>query len=395
MIDFDTALALILNEAHALPAESVALELAADRVLASDLKARGDAPRAAVSAMDGYAVCDADLATLPARLPIAAVAFAGRTDVPVLPAGTCARVFTGGPVPHGADRVVIQEMVGRDGDMALFETAPGPGKHIRAAGSDFRAGDTLLPAGTVLGFRAMVAAAAADVASLSVVRRPRVVILGTGDELAEPGRALETPGSIPESVSFGVAGLARQCGAEVVARRRLADAPETLEAAARLALSESDLVVVTGGASVGEKDYARSMFTPFGLELIFSKVAIKPGKPVWFGRSRGALILGLPGNPTSALVTARLFMAPLVAGLAGKDPAALLNWRNMTLAAPLKACGDRETFERGRLVGGGVAALAVQDSATQRALATADILIRRRAGAPALEPGDSALVLDF
>ena len=143
--------------------------------------------------------------------------------------------------------------------------------------------DADLPAGTVLGFRAMVAAAGADVASVSVVRRPRVVILGTGDELAEPGQALETPGSIPESVSFGVAALARQCGGEVIDRRRLTDTPETLEAAARLALSEADLIVVTGGASVGEKDYARSMFAPFGLELIFSKVAIKPGKPVWFG----------------------------------------------------------------------------------------------------------------
>ena len=395
MIDFDTALALILNEARPLPCETVALDAAADRVLAADLRARGDAPRAAVSAMDGYAVRDADLATLPARLLIATVAFAGRADVPSLPAGTCARVFTGGPVPHGADRVVVQEIVGRDGDLALFEVPPGPATHIRAAGSDFRAGDTLLPAGTLLGFRAMVAAAAADVADLSVVRRPRIVILGTGDELAEPGQALETPGSIPESVSFGVAGLARQCGAEVIARRRLTDTPETLVAAARLALGEADLVVVTGGASVGEKDYARSMFASSGLELIFSKVAIKPGKPVWFGRAGGVLVLGLPGNPTSAMVTARLFLAPLIAGLAGRDPAALLSWRSMTLTAPMKSCGDRESFERGRLTEDGVAALAVQDSATQMALATADVLIRRHAGAPALRSGARALILDF
>lgn len=395
MIDFDTALALVLNEARPLPCETVAIDAAGDRILATDLKARGDAPRTAVSAMDGYAVRDADMATLPARLPVAAVAFAGRADVPVLPAGACVRVFTGGPTPHGADRVVVQEIVGRNGDEALFEVPPGPARHIRAAGSDFATGDILLAAGTVLGFRAMVAAAAADVATLSVVRKPRVIILGTGDELAEPGRALETPGSIPESVSFGVAALARQCGAEVVARRRLTDTPGLLEAAARLALEEADLVVVTGGASVGEKDYARSMFAPFGLELIFSKVAIKPGKPVWFGRAGGALILGLPGNPTSAIVTARLFLAPLVAGLAGRDPAALLNWRDMTLTAPLKPCGDRETFDRGRLVDGGVAGLDVQDSATQKALAKADVLIRRRPGAPGLSAGDATAVLDF
>ena len=395
MIDFDTALALVLKEARPLPGEAVALDAAEQRVLAADLKARGDAPRAAVSAMDGYAVRDADLTNLPVRLPIATVAFAGRADVPVLPPGSCARVFTGGPVPHGADRIVVQEIVGRDGDDALFDVAPGPGRHIRAAGSDFRAGDVLLPAGSILGFRAMVAAAAADVASLPVVRRPRVVILGTGDELAEPGQALETPGGIPESVSFGVAAMARQYGAEVLARRRLTDTPELLESAARLALDDADLVVVTGGASVGEKDYARSMFASCGLELIFSKVAIKPGKPVWFGRARGKLVLGLPGNPTSAMVTARLFLAPLVAGLAGRDPASLLRWREMVMTAPLTPCGDRETFERGRLVDGGVAVLDVQDSATQMALATADILIRRRPGAPAVNAGGAAAVLDF
>lgn len=395
MIDFDAATALILSEARPLEAEMVTMEAAGERILAADLKARGDAPRTAVSAMDGYAVRDADLATLPARLPIAEVAFAGRVDVPTLPPRSCARVFTGGPVPRGADRIVVQEIVGRDGDDALFETRPGEGRHVRAAGSDFRAGEVLLPAGTVLGFRAMVAAAAADIATLSVVRRPRVVILGTGDELAEPGQALETPGSIPESVSFGVAALARQYGAEVMARRRLADTPETLEAAARQALDEADLVVVTGGASVGEKDFARAMFTPFGLELIFSKVAIKPGKPVWFGRAKGKWIIGLPGNPTSAIVTARLFLAPLIAGLAGRDAAAMLDWRDAILTTPLKPCGDRETFERGRRVDGGTAILNTQDSGSQKALAIADVLIRRRPGAPGLAAGDTASILDF
>ncbi len=395
MIDFDTALALVLAEARPLPAETTALELADGRVLAQDLKARSDAPRTAVSAMDGYAVRDADLSALPVRLPIAAVAFAGRADVPVLNPGTCARVFTGGPVPHGADRIVVQEAVSRDGDQAVFEVPPGSARHVRAAGSDFRTGDTLLPAGTVLGFRAMVAAAAADVATLAAVRRPRVVILGTGDELAEPGQALETPGGIPDSVSFGVAALARRCGAEVIARRRLTDTPAALEAAARLALDEADLVVVTGGASVGEKDYARSMFDACGLELIFSKVAIKPGKPVWFGRACGRLVLGLPGNPTSAMVTARLFLAPLLAGLAGRDPTRLLDWRDLALVTPLPACGDRETFERGRLVEGRIAGLGVQDSGSQKSLAAAEMLIRRRPGAPALSSGETVTVLDF
>ena len=395
MIDFDTAVALILDAARPLEAETVALEAAGGRVLAADLTARGDAPRTAVSAMDGYAVRDADLATLPARLPIAEIAFAGRADVPTLPPNCCARVFTGGPVPHGADRIVVQEIVDRDGDVARFGTAPGEGRHIRAAGSDFAAGEVLLPAGTTLGFRAMVAAAAADVATLPVVRRPRVTFLGTGDELAEPGQALETPGSIPESVSFGVAQLARHYGAEVIARRRLADTPEILEAAARQALDEADLIVVTGGASVGEKDFARAMFTPFGLELIFSKVAIKPGKPVWFGRANGKWIVGLPGNPTSAIVTARLFLGPLIAGLAGRDAAAILTWRGEVLTTPLKPCGDRETFERGRRVEGGVAVLNIQDSGSQKALAIADVLIRRRPGTRVLAAGDTVDILAF
>lgn len=395
MIDFDQALALILNEARPLPSETVTLDAAADRVLALDLRARGDAPRSAVSTMDGYALRDTDLAGQPVRLPVAATAFAGRADVPVLAPGTCARVFTGGPIPTGADRVVVQESVGRDGDIALFDVTPGSSRHIRAAGSDFHAGDLMLPARTVLGFRAMVTAAAADVAALTVVRRPRVIILGTGDELAEPGQSLETPGSIPESLSLGVAALVQQYGGEVLARRRLTDTPETLEAAARLAIGEADLVVVTGGASVGEKDYARSMFAPFGLELIFSKVAIKPGKPAWFGRAGGKLVLGLPGNPTSAMVTARLFLAPLITGLGGRNAGDLVRWRDMTLTEPLEPCGDRETFERGRLINGGVAALGVQDSGFQKSLAAADVLIRRRPGAQALSKGETVSVVDF
>lgn len=395
MIDFETALALILAEAGPLDAETVSLDAAAGRVLAADLKARGNAPRTAVSTMDGYAVREADLATLPVRLPLASVAFPGRGDIPSLPPGRCARVFTGAPVPDTADRVVPQENVRRDSDDALFDSAPGPARFIRAAGSDFRAGDTLLTAGTVLGYRAMIAAAAADVATLPVVRRPRVIILGTGDELVEPGQALETPGGIPDSVTRAIAELARDSGGEIIARDRLGDTPDVLEAAARKALDTADLVVVTGGASVGDRDFARSMFEPFGLELIFSKVAIKPGKPVWFGRARGRLILGLPGNPGSAMVTGRLFLAPLVAGLAGRDPAERLNWREMTLTMPAPPCGDRETFERGRRVEGGVALLEARESGDQKALASADVLIRRPAGAPALAAGQTVSTLAF
>ncbi|MDQ7813760.1 molybdopterin molybdotransferase MoeA [Brevundimonas sp.] len=327
MIGFDEALALIEAAATPLDRETVVLADAPGRVLAAPVVAGLDSPASDTSAMDGYAVREAEVAALPARLRVVGESFAGRGFDGRMGPGDCVRIFTGAPMPQGADRVIIQEIVRRDGDMAVFGHALGGGRHVRAMGSDFRKGDILLEPGRRLDPRAMVAAAAADRAAVEVWRRPRVVVLGTGDELAEPGTAAGIPGAIPESVSFGVAALIAQYGGEVVTRRRLPDDPQALEAAAAEALDEADLVVVTGGASVGEKDYARAMFGPAGLELVLSKVAIKPGKPVWLGRARGKLVLGLPGNPTSAMVTGRLFLAPLVAGLSGETAGAALGWR--------------------------------------------------------------------
>src|SRR5690606_6365551 len=240
-------------------------------------------------------------------------------------------------------------------------------RHVRAAGSDFREGDVLLASGTLLGPRQLVAAAAADRDRVTAWRRPRVVVLGTGDELVAPGTARRHPQAIPESVSYGVAALAEAWGARLVRATRLADRLDDMAAAAGQALADADLVVVTGGASVGDKDFARPMFAGLGLELIFSKVAIKPGKPVWLGRAAGRLVLGLPGNPTSAMVTARLFLAPLLAGLAGEPPAAALAWRPAPLAGDLPACGDRQTFHRASWGEGGVVPVGNQDSSAQKA----------------------------
>jgi Molybdopterin biosynthesis enzyme len=173
------------------------------------------------------------------------------------------------------------------------------------------------------------------------------------------------------------------------------DDEQELAVAARQALERTDLIVVTGGASVGERDFAKAMFAPVGLEPVFSKVAIKPGKPVWLGRAGGRLVLGLPGNPTSALVTARLFLAPLVAGMSGQDPAGALAWRQDNLVAPLSANGDRETLERGRRTSGGVEPLSNQESGAQRVLALADVLIRRSPGDGPVNPGCRVSVLDF
>jgi molybdopterin molybdotransferase len=300
------------------------------------------------------------------------------------------RIFTGAPVPRGADRIVMQEEVERDGDVALLGEA-GLGRHIRARGSDFAKGDVLVEPGRRLDPRALVAAAGADLAEVEVWRHPRLVVLGTGDELAEPGAA--APGTIPDSATLGVAALAAEWGAEVIARKRLKDDLPALKRAAAEALAAADLVVVTGGASVGERDFAKAMFE--GLELIFSKVAIRPGKPVWLGRAGGRLVIGLPGNPTSAIVTARLLLAPLLAGLTGRAPAEALRWRSAPLAEGLGPCDGRETFVRANYDAETVRPLPNQDSSAQKTLADAPLLIRRRAGAPGAAKGERVEVLDF
>jgi len=393
MISFDEAIEFIRAIAKPLGIETVAISKAAGRVLARPVVARIDSPRSDVSAMDGYAVRDLD--TFPVSLRIVGESFAGKGWAGEIAPGECARIFTGAPVPLGADRVVIQENVRREGDLAIIAEPPGSARHIRKRGSDFAAGEELLQSGRSLDARAIVAAAATDVAELAVIRRPRIHILSTGDELAEPGAATGRDDAIPESVSFGVAALADQWGAEWVGRTRLRDDLEAMHEAATAAVAAADVVVVTGGASVGEKDFARAMFEPLGLELIFSNVAIKPGKPVWLGRAREKLVIGLPGNPTSALVTARLLLTPLLAGLTGRPLERPLEWRKLRLASPLDACGPRETFHRARLVKGEAEVLSFQDSGAQKALAEADLLVRQRANSGAIESGSEVDALDF
>lgn len=395
MISFDEAIELVRSVAKPLGTETVPIDRAAGRVLAQPVIARIDSPRTDVSAMDGYAVRDADLQTVPAALTVIGESFAGAGWAGPVEPGTCARIFTGAPVPAGVDRVIIQENVRRQSAVAFFGEQPGPANHIRTRGSDFGAGDELLAAGRRLDPRAIVAAAAADVPELSVYLKPRVHILATGDELADPGAAAGLADAIPESVSFGVAALAETWGARCIGRTRLRDELAAMKQAAAEAVGSANVVVVTGGASVGEKDFAKAMFEPLGLELIFSKVAIKPGKPVWLGRVGQALVVGLPGNPTSALVTARLFLAPLLAELSGQPIEMALQWRTGLLESPLGECGSRETFHRARIRDGRVEILSFQDSSAQKALAQADVLVRQRANTPGLEPEARVDAIDF
>jgi len=395
MISFGEAVELVRSAAQPLGTGSVALAKAAGRVIARPIVARIDSPRSDVSAMDGYATREADLDTFPVSLQIVGESFAGKGWPGEIARGECVRIFTGAPVPSGAERVVIQENVRRDGDVAIIAERPGSARHIRKRGSDFAADEVLLPTGRFLDARAIVAAAAADVAELAVVRRPRIHILSTGDELAEPGTATARDDAIPESVSFGVAILAEQWGAESIGRTRLRDDLQAMRQVAEASAEAADVVVVTGGASVGERDFAKAMFQPAGLEVIFSKVAIKPGKPVWLGRARGKLIIGLPGNPTSALVTARLLLAPLLVGLTGQPIERALAWRKLQLTIPVEACGSRETFHRARLIGNSAEVLEFQDSSAQKALAEADLLVRQRANSPAIASGQDVEVLNF
>ena len=396
MISFDEATERLQALARPLGPEPVALANAHGRVLAEPVLAMVDAPPADVSSMDGYAVREADLAALPVTLPVAFENAAGVADAGSLPEGACARIFTGAPLPDGADRVVMQEEVERSGDAATFAAPHSSARFVRKRSSDFSRGDALLPAGTVLGPRQLVAAAAADHAQVLCWRRPSVALLSTGDELAEPGEARATPGAIPESLSAGLAAFVKEWGGLPSPVERLGDDLPALESAAARAVADHDLVVVTGGASVGERDFAKAMFAPLGLDLAFGKVAIKPGKPVWLGRVGNTLVLGLPGNPTSAMVTARLFFAPLLAGMTGRPFAAACNWGSHSLAAPLPACGSRETFVRARLDAEGKARpFGNQDSGLQHALASADLLIRRAAAAPALAVGDKVPTLTF
>lgn len=394
MLCFDEAIALLAGQVVPLPAEDCPLAQAAGRVLAAPVIARQPAPRHPVAAMDGYAVHDA--ATRPGEpLRVIGHSRAGAGFEGTLGAGEAVRIFTGAPMPAGADRCIPQEHARQEGDLVRFDAGYGPAWHVRAAASDFAAGATLLAAGTPLSPGALVAAAAADLACVRVARRPRVAILATGDELAPPGSAGERPYAIPESVSAAVAAMASKVGGTVVSRACGPDDLAQLERMAGDALTAGDVVVVTGGASVGEHDFAKAMFARHGLELLFARLAIKPGKPVWLGRAGGRWVIGLPGNPGSALVTARLFLIPLLSALQGRGLAETLRWRTLPLAGSIAATDNRETFARAGWGQDGLWPVANQESGAQAVLAGADWLIRRPAGAPAAEPGDSVAALEL
>lgn len=396
MLQVGEARARILAAFTALPAETVALPDALGRVLAEPAVARLTQPPFAAAAMDGWAVRAADIVLAAADAPVtlrrvgesaAGHAFAGSVG-----AGEAVRIFTGAPLPAGADAVVMQEDCEDDGDRVRVGRAVPAGRFVRPAGLDFTAGEALLPKGRLLTARDVALAAAANLPWLRVHRRPRVAVLATGDEIALPGDPLG-PSQIVSSNALGLCALVASQGGLAHNLGVARDDPEHLAAMAAGAAG-CDLLVTTGGASQGEHDHVRDVLG--GLSLDFYRVAMKPGKPLIFGTANGVPLLGLPGNPVSTGVAALLFLVPLLRRLQGlpAEHATL----TVRLGAPLKANDDRTDFLRATLSPGAdgepvATPFPRQDSAMMSRLAQADALIVREPQATAASAGDRVTVI--
>lgn len=365
--------------------ETLPLKEAAGRWLAQPVHAIRDQPFADLSAMDGYALRFADLHR---PLNVIGESAAGRGFAGSLTAGEAVRIFTGAPVPAGADTILVQEEAARDRDMLTLNGAGPPriGAHIRPRAQDFSTGAEILAAGARLTPAAIGLAAAAGRGALPVRRKIRVAIVSTGDELVPAGSQV-TGAQLPSANAPMLAALLADLPVAIIDGGIIPDELATLTAA--FAAIEPDIIVTTGGASVGDHDLVRPALLAAGGSLDFWKIAMRPGKPLLAGRLNGAVLLGLPGNPVSAFVTATLFLRPLIAHLSGAaDP--LPRRLAARLAHPLAATGSREDYIRARLTENGLDAYPVQDSGMLAALAGSDALIVRPIGAAAARPGDIA-----
>ena len=390
MISVEEALTRITAAFRPLAVETVGLGTALGRVLAEDVVARVTQPPRAVSAMDGYAVRAADVAAVPATLKEVGEAPAGGAYEGTLQAGQTVHIFTGGPLPAGADSIVIQENTEAQGSRVTVKEAVAPGSYVRPAGLDFRTGERGIAAGRLLTARDVGLAAAMNVPWLRVRRRPRIAILSTGDELVMPGEPIG-PNQLVSSNGISLAGLITACGAEPFNLGIARDSRDSLLALAEGARG-ADLLVTSGGASVGKHDLVRQVLGERGLELDFWKIAMRPGKPLMFGKLNQIPLLGLPGNPVSSLVCGALFLRPAIAVMLGRSAAAERPAETAVLGAPLGANDRRQDYLRARLSydseGRRVAtAFERQDSAMFATLAHADCLIVRPPHADPLEAG--------
>lgn len=395
LLPVSDALTRILNGLPDPDIETISVWDGNGRALAEDLIARLTQPPFAASAMDGYAVSGADIAeNAHARLSVIGVSQAGSGFSGTVERGSCVRIFTGAPMPRGADTVVIQENVSVDHDTIVISDAPAPGANVRGRGIDFGEGDPVLRRGYVLEARSLTLAAAAGHGSLQVGRRPRVAILATGDELVPPGTE-PGPDQIVSSNPVGLAAVVADAGGVPISLGIGADNRDEIASKIKAGL-EADVLVTIGGASVGDHDLIGPVLKDLGIELAFWKVAVRPGKPMLFGRLDQTRVMGLPGNPVSSLICARVFLAPLIRALAGASaiPPRLVPAR---LASGLGRNGPRLHLMRGRIVRDASGDLTVMPSSTQDSsvlseFAAADCLIWREPEAPALTAGSTVHV---
>ncbi len=387
LISVEEAVRRLLLGAAPLAAELVPLADAAYRALAAPITALRTQPPFSAAAMDGYAFKAEPGQT---EFVVIGESAAGRGFPGKVISGQAVRIFTGAPVPEGADTVVMQEsvLVRPDSGIVLNEV-PAQGKHVRRRGLDFSKGDNVLASGRVLDPAALSLAAACGHPCLEVVRRPSVVIIATGDELVAPG-TIAGPDQIVASNGYGTAALARKHGAAVADYGIIPDQKPLIRAAIERALSEgADIIVTLGGASVGDHDLIRPVLGDMGITLDFWQIAMRPGKPLMFGRSGGTYILGLPGNPVSSLVCGQLFLAPLIAALSGV--AFAHDMKRAALSEPMRANDHRQDYVRAKIStapqGLAAAPFTLQDSSMLTTLANADGLIIRSPSAPAAPQG--------
>ncbi|HZT25163.1 MAG TPA: gephyrin-like molybdotransferase Glp [Pseudolabrys sp.] len=390
------ALARVLNGVEALSAEHIGIDHALGRVLAEDLASLRTQPPAAVSAMDGYAVRAEDVTQVPVTLKLIGEIAAGHPFEGEIKAGEAARIFTGGVMPLGSDTVVIQELAACDGNSVIVQKATARGRNVRGRGIDFAQGEVLLRKGTRLTDRDLMLTAAMNHAHLAVHRRPKIAVLGTGDELVRPGSTPRS-GEIIYSNGYALMALAHQAGGDVADFGIARDRVEDIGAAVRKARAwGADVLVTSGGASVGEHDLVQRALKIEGLDLSFWRVALRPGRPVMHGRLGPMHVLGVPGNPVSAYVCAFLFLVPLIARLTGcRQP--LYARTSARLGCDLPANDEREDYLRATLDAGPETPVATplpnQDSSLMAPLAAADCLLIREPFAPPANAGAPCVIL--
>ncbi len=398
LMPVEDALARILRGVKPLPAETIALKLSFGRVLSRPINATRDQPPFSASAMDGYAVRQADIEQAPATLKITGTSAAGHAYQGTVKSGEAIRILTGAPLPKGADTIVIQENTTRDGANLRINEATRKGKNIRPQGLDFKRGAELIAKATRMNARDIGLAAAGNTKTVSVHKRPHVVLFTTGDELVLPG-AKPRADQIVSSNSYAIEAMSRAWGANVTNLGIVKDTLKATETAIRKGLGV-DILITTGGASVGDHDFVQEALKNCGVKIGFWKIALRPGKPLMFGTKGKTRVIGLPGNPVSALVCSRIFIKPLIESMQGIEQNNEFSTAKLVEALPEN--DNRKDYVRATMTIAKdgtrtVTPYSTQDSSMQRTLRNSACLIVREPFAPAARTGDDVniLILDF